>query len=947
MVGFGDGRTTALSYVKWIMNGVAIQADSIRQEIFDRFGTIPSFFELSFPTPELAWDLWRQAQVAYLDNPLPFRFKERLFVYLSRFCNNPYCLGRHVAMLLTPNPATVGPNEGPGAHSATDIAALLDAPAPSRQELLSQMDRLNDVDPPLEQWPSDHPALEHSLFVCSVATFLRIGEADLCSAAIRSALAPVWSQRLELFLAFVRRAHDWTESHRELKLEPEITALLSAQPALAKWMDRWRPGDAVRLKNEWHQGVTAPGDAMGGFFGEMEHELTRWRTFRNGKQDAASGTNDDIALLMRIQNLAMQATQVGVLIADARAPDFPVVYCNSSFEKMTGYRSEEIVGRNCRFLQADDRDQFEIHVMRQALRQGSACTVTLRNYRKDGSMFWNEISLSPIHNDRGELTHYVSIERDVTERQQSLTDLKRERLLLDALSDGTPFDELLRLIVTQAESSCARMSAAIFLIDDDGQSLRCACAPRLSPELRCRMERVPIEPGVCCCTFAASQRQRQIIPDIHLHERSELIHPLAKAAGIRSCWAEPILSTQRDVLGVLSMFSTHAARPTETELSLLSHFAQLAGVVIQRSQAARRLAKSEERLRLALRATNDAIWDIDLLRQRMWWNEVFDEQFGGPSGDVDVDTWWHQHIHPDDLRRVISSPSRAVEGRADDSKGLIEYRLMRRDGTYAVVKERTLLSRDAEGQPARLLGALTDLTQRRALEKEVLEIAAAQSWRIGNDLHDGVGQELTGMGMLADALGASIDRDVTSVDLASLRRIAGKLRESVHRTLRQVRTLARGMNPVDVDRHGLTSALTEMCDRIRELHGVNCRFECDRPVPFRENQTATQLYRIAQEAVTNAVRHGEAANIRVRLGFRDDQWSLRIQDDGVGISKKPNADRGMGLRTMDYRAGQIGGQIQIGPRPDGGTEVACIFPGDAVAQDDEEFIALLSDLPTE
>jgi two-component system CheB/CheR fusion protein len=122
-----------------------------------------------------------------------------------------------------------------------------------------------------------------------------------------------------------------------------------------------------------------------------------------------------------------------------------------------------------------------------------------------------------------------------------------------------------------------------------------------------------------------------------------------------------------------------------------------------------------------------------------------------------------------------------------------------------------------------------------------------------------------------------------------------------------------------------------MCGRIRELHGVDCTFECDTPIGFRDNQTATQLYRIAQEATTNAIKHGKASQITIRLAAQNPHIELSISDDGVGLPSGGKLKRGVGMRAMGYRASQIGGDLTIQASPSGGTEVACCFPPDAVA----------------
>lgn len=120
---------------------------------------------------------------------------------------------------------------------------------------------------------------------------------------------------------------------------------------------------------------------------------------------------------LKLREKAIEASAYGITIADMQLPDQPLIYVNPGFEAMSGYSAEEIVGHNCRFLQGDDRDQDARHELRAALVEGRATTVTLRNYRKDGTLFWNELHISPIHDDHGTLTHYVGLQTDVTARK--------------------------------------------------------------------------------------------------------------------------------------------------------------------------------------------------------------------------------------------------------------------------------------------------------------------------------------------------------------------------------------------------------------------------------------------------------------------------------------------------------------------------------------------------
>ena len=128
--------------------------------------------------------------------------------------------------------------------------------------------------------------------------------------------------------------------------------------------------------------------------------------------------------MLWLYDRAMAATSTGVTIADATKPEHPIIYCNPAFESMTGYRREEILGKNCRFLQGIDTDSEALEIIRQALKTDSECQVTLKNYRKDGTTFWNALSVSPVRDRTGKLTHFIGVQRDITDRKQAEEDLQ-------------------------------------------------------------------------------------------------------------------------------------------------------------------------------------------------------------------------------------------------------------------------------------------------------------------------------------------------------------------------------------------------------------------------------------------------------------------------------------------------------------------------------------------
>ena len=171
----------------------------------------------------------------------------------------------------------------------------------------------------------------------------------------------------------------------------------------------------------------------------------------------------------------------GIIIADARKPDLPLVYVNVGFEKMTGYSSREVLGKNCRFLQGEDRAQPSIEVMREAVKNGESCVVMLRNFRKDGTLFWNEFNMSPVRDAAGVVTHFIGVLKDVTARVEMLTHLRQSKLALQnanhqlsilALTDSLTgignrryFDEQFQSLLSMAQRGKAPL--AVLMIDLD------------------------------------------------------------------------------------------------------------------------------------------------------------------------------------------------------------------------------------------------------------------------------------------------------------------------------------------------------------------------------------------------------------------------------------------------------------------------------------------------
>jgi signal transduction histidine kinase len=210
------------------------------------------------------------------------------------------------------------------------------------------------------------------------------------------------------------------------------------------------------------------------------------------------------------------------------------------------------------------------------------------------------------------------------------------------------------------------------------------------------------------------------------------------------------------------------------------------------------------------------------------------------------------------------------------------------------------------------------LERAQQLEQEIITISEREQERIGRDLHDEVCQYLAAIGFTASMLKQELENQSNAL-AKSAGDIATLLQDAAMRT----RDLARGLSPVDRDEGGLESALEELASTTSRLAGISCTVICPESVPTTDNAQAIHLYRIAQEALSNALKHGRAKSVVIALEASDGTCSLRVSDDGVGFNPLPGERKGMGLSIMRYRARMISGKLEIQPNSPLGTVVVC------------------------
>jgi len=246
----------------------------------------------------------------------------------------------------------------------------------------------------------------------------------------------------------------------------------------------------------------------------------------------------------------------------------------------------------------------------------------------------------------------------------------------------------------------------------------------------------------------------------------------------------------------------------------------------------------------------------------------------------------------------------------------------RKDGRLIDISVTISPIRDAGGTIIGASKLARDITDRKQLEREILEVSDREQRRIGHDLHDGLCQHLAGIEMMSQVLESRLAPKV-----AEAAQRAGEIARHVREAITQTRALARGLSPVTLESEGLASALHEHAVNVEKIFGVRCRLDYDSQVPVSSHAAATHLFRLAQEAISNAIKHGKATEVTLHLKADPGWIYLGVSDNGLGFApgKEPSPN-GMGLRIMKFRAGMLGGTLTIERNARGGMIVMCTAP---------------------
>ena len=578
-------------------------------------------------------------------------------------------------------------------------------------------------------------------------------------------------------------------------------------------------------------------------------------------------------------------------------------YVSPGFERIWGQPLETLYSSPNTWLEAihvEDRERVTQAIHTRQVR--GEYDEEYRVVQPDKSSRWVHDRAFPVKDESGSVYRIVGITEDITERKRAERLLRAQRdvgIALSVTSDlKIALDRLLEVAARLEGIDCG----GVYLLDEKTGKLHLDAHQGLSPDFISR---------VLC--YGADSREAHLVRAgqiLYLHHslipRNHGV--LWGGEGLRALAVVPV-QHKGVVLGMLNLGSyKHDEIFPQTRVAIETLAAQAASA-IGRIKAEESLRRSEANLRTIIHNAPIALFAGDR-------NGTLTFEDGQALGAVGMKPG-------ENVGRPVEEVFRDYPLMAENIRRAIageEFSSVLKFGA-AVMECHYTPTRDGNANITGFLGVATNVTERFRLERQILEISDREQARIGQDIHDGLCQQLVSVAFDANALEQSLARQLHPEAV-----IARRIAASVDEAITESRRVSRGLYPVRLETEGLVPALKELASTTSERFKVRCFCTADLPGPVCNDTTATHLYRIAQEAVNNALKHSDALNVSVRLAEHAGQIELTVEDDGKGIRPRTERATGMGLHTMDYRARSMGGNLRVFRGARCGTVVSCRVP---------------------
>jgi PAS domain S-box-containing protein len=802
----------------------------LEDQIKKRFGVLPNFFGLASKDPDVAANLWGFAQFGYLDNPLPSLFKERLFVYLSRFCEIRYCIARHLGFLVglgypAGDPATLP-------QTVEAVLPLLRRSLPYGEGMAPLLEVLAQLEKPIS-FPDPDSTAEQAVFACATHVFLQTPDATMAHQALRQALDASKLEHLNVFLSFVRTAHYWTKLHPELSLEDDVCQLLATHEVLAECIlkDPDARGDGL---SQW---IAAE---LASFRETRSQRDTIARAYEALTVDHQSVKN---SLQERETSFRELLSVMPAAIYSCDADGF-VTYHNSRADDLWGLEPQ-LSGQPWSFL--DSRRVYrpdgtllrsEERPVREVLKSGfPIVNRELIVERPDLSRIHVLANIAPLRNARGLICGAVNIVQDVTEIKRA----ERAALLLSAIvdsSDDAIISKDINGIITSWNESAERLFGYT-AAEAIGQSVT-----MLIP-----LDRLEEEP--------------QILARLKCGERVDHFETVRRRKDGSlldiSLTISPVRDGQGNIIGA-SKIARDITERKRTEAALLA---------------------SEQRFRQLADSMPQIVWTARPDGYLDYYNDRWYEFTGFTRGTFG-DASWEPILHPDDVQRCRETWYGAIRSGIPYK---IEYRFWdRHEHRWRWFMGHAISARDDDGRTVKWFGSCIDIDDQKRVEDDLRranEDLEQFAFSASHDLQEPLRSVKIYSELLMESYGEGIDGEAQEF-LTSLRGAATRMEMLLHDLLAytQVTKFDKPAESFNAE-EALATALANLSGTVSE---AGARITAD-PLPSLQVHGA-HLQQLFQNLIGNAIKYRSPERppvVHVTAKQQNGNWIFAVADNGIGI----------------------------------------------------------------
>ena len=607
-----------------------------------------------------------------------------------------------------------------------------------------------------------------------------------------------------------------------------------------------------------------------------------------------------------------------------------IVYWNEEAKKLIGDYADDSLPFD--LDKYDIPSQYRIihdEEIMQTLRSGKRWTGERKAYLLNGETIPIHVNVSPFTNKKNELEGFILIGTDLTEYKKIQAELKasEEQLQLQmhqlqsiyTMAEIMKEAEDLPAIYEAAANGLYQVSdlnrVAILMLDED-KNLEFT----YSQHLPASYQKILLQH--CEWVNNSDIRKDYYISDVYHSSACPKLAASFQQEGISSMASFPLMH-QNKILGKLIAFWNTPVKLLPIKTQILRRIADQLAIAIVKKKAETQLRHRTNELQTIADNIPDQIIRLDNNHKLLFANKATLERTSLSQKDLS------------DLEHFFSTPKTASLWKTKLSnvftKGTMqefEYET-EQNGTgtsrhYQAIVVPEKQSNNGSGHALQsVVGIIRDTTENRQLQKFVVDMNARQQRKIGQDLHDELGQLLTGIGFLLAGLRKDLEKyEEPKEDLA-------KISDLVEKSIAQTRILAEGLNPVTLEVYGLITSLQRLTIHTEKLYNISCTFRSNAVLDSINEETAYQIYRIAQEAITNSVKHGNPSQISVTLHQNNQQLVLKVTDNGTGIDTDQLREGGQGMQIMKYRTRMINGELMVHSTKTTGTTISCMIPFEA------------------